>query len=427
MRKLHRIPSFKLRLDLPSDKLRLREILPFRRSLVAILIVAAINIVFSIPLVTTLQGAITAWSGVESLFDLTHALFLSAWLLGWSLAPLILTLVLVIMLLGREMLLVRRDVLEIGIGLPGFGLFVAYAPAKMRNLRLEQPAKKSGLSWRGRHIAFDYGSKTINFGSAIRPEQFARLASRIHIASGTKIREGEATAEELQAENAAEAITSLARTIKKEAVPASEIQGKPAQLLSLSVVLLIAANLVPVMGALYFGWKLADVMVLYWAESAVIGFFNICKMAVAKGWLTLFAGPFFLGHYGGFMAVHFLFLYTIFIEGPHSNSFGGDLSQVIQLFQNLWPGLLALFVSHGISFFINYLGNQEYKKQTLQTLMSAPYRRIIFMHLTIIIGGGLALIIGDVTAVLLGIIAVKICIDVIAHLREREAKPEVSK
>ena len=72
--------------------------------------------------------------------------------------------------------------------------------------------------------------------------------------------------------------------------------------------MLIFANLVPVAGTLFFGWRLSDVMVLYWAESAIIGFFNLCKIAVIGRWFALLAGPFFLGHFGGFMAVHFLFI-----------------------------------------------------------------------------------------------------------------------
>ena len=44
------------------------------------------------------------WSRFDSLFDLVGALFLSAWLLGWSIAPLLMTAVLLLMLFGREVL-----------------------------------------------------------------------------------------------------------------------------------------------------------------------------------------------------------------------------------------------------------------------------------------------------------------------------------
>ena len=89
-----------------------------------------------------------------------------------------------------------------------------------------------------------------------------------------------------------------------------------------------------------------------------------------------------------------------------------------QLFSGLWPALLALFVSHGFSFFHNFIGRGEYRGRTVKDQMSEPYSRIIFMHLVIIFGGGLTLVLGEATPVLVLIIAVKILFDVRAHLRE---------
>ena len=53
----------------------------------------------------------------------------------------------------------------------------------------------------------------------------------------------------------------------------------------------------------------------------------------------------------------------------------------------LWPALLALFVSHGISFALNFLGRREYQHMTVQKLMAAPYGRIVMMQFTLIFGG----------------------------------------
>ena len=71
---------------------------------------------------------------------------------------------------------------------------------------------------------------------------------------------------------------------------------------------LVAANLVPLAGALFLGWDLAAIMLLYWAESAIIGFFNLCKMLVIGGWGAAFIGVFFIVHFGGFLAGHFIFI-----------------------------------------------------------------------------------------------------------------------
>ena len=134
------------------------------------------------------------------------------------------------------------------------------------------------------------------------------------------------------------------------------VAAAPVTLASASSLALIIANVVPIAGMIFLGWELSDVMVLYWAESAVIGFFNVCKMAVIGRWMTLLAGPFFIGHFGAFMSVHFLFIYTIFVKGLQGDSVaGGSLAEVGQLFFGLWPALAILFASHALSFYRNFL------------------------------------------------------------------------
>ena len=188
-----------------------------------------------------------------------------------------------------------------------------------------------------------------------------------------------------------------------------------------TAVALILANLVPVAGTIFLGWSLGDVMVLYWAESAVIGFFNLLKMLVIGRWMALFIGLFFVVHFGGFMVGHFVFLWSIFIQGFEQHSFE-DTSEVVQHFIGLWPALAALFISHGISFFTNFLGRKEYIGRTINEQMMQPYGRIVLMHLTIIFGGGLAMFLGEPTPVLLLIIGGKIVMDVRAHAKEHLPK-----
>ena len=51
---------------------------------------------------------------------------------------------------------------------------------------------------------------------------------------------------------------------------------------SLSVALLIAVNLIPLLGVLVLGWGLFGIMVLYWLENGIIGLFNLPKIALAS-------------------------------------------------------------------------------------------------------------------------------------------------
>jgi len=389
----------------------------FRRSWIAIAVLVAMDILFLIPAVTTFIQASGEWSRLDSLFDLVGAVFLSAWLLGWSTAPLIMTGILVLMLLGRETLRIRPETIELAIGLPFIGLVAIYEVSKMRNLRLEDPPKKSGSSWRGKHFMFDYGANAVRFGSDVDGEQLAEIRSSINRIHGAAVRRGDASAAETGEPWEAESAIPPSFPSEETAV-----DNGPVTLASASTLALIIANLVPVAGTLFLGWSLSDVLVLYWAESAVVGLFNMGKIIVIGKWGALLAVPFFAGHFGGFMAIHFLFIYTIFVEGVQGmNAPGGDLADVARLFIGLWPALAALFASHAYSFFANFMGRGEYRRRTVREQMTEPYSRIIFMQLVLILGGGLSMIIGQTEPVLAGVIALKIYFDVQAHIREHAA------
>lgn len=413
-------------LDLPGSNEGFRRVFPFRRSWVALAVLLVMDAIFLFPAITTFKQATAQWSQYDSLFDVVAAVFLSAWLLGWALAPLVLTILLVLLLFGREVMRVKPGVVELMIGIPGVGLVAQFDVTHMRNLRFDQPVPKSGRSWRGPHLLFDYGANDYALGSNMSPEDAASMRTDIQMASGKRVRRGEASAEELADvwEPPVVEAVSAAAGAETGAETGAVAPVRPVSLASPSTLALIVANLVPLAGTVFLGWRLSDVMVLYWAESAIIGFYNVCKMAVIGKWAALAAGPFFMGHFGGFMAVHFLFIYTLFVQGAGNTDGGGDLAEVSALFISLWPALLALFVSHGLSFFTNFMGNREYLHRTISKQMSEPYSRIIFMHMVLIFGGGLSLVLGEPAPVILGVIVLKIIFDVRAHMKEHGYKKE---
>ncbi len=410
-------PRIRPALDRPGDGSDYRRVLPFKRAWEVIAILAVFDLIFLVPAIHTFQQAVSEWSKFDDLFDLVAALFLSAWLLGWSIAPILLTTVVALMMFGREVIKVHNDQVVIFFGLPGIGVAASYRVSSMRNMRIEHPQKKSGKSWRGDHVAFDYGANPMAVGSELDHHDLADILNGIRSGSGQSVRRGDATPEELSGEW--QQPDTLALQDDPQDLPNShQPDGEPLSLTSPSTLVLILVNLVPLAGAAFLGWDLGNVMVLYWAESAVIGFFNVCKIIVISRWFALLAVPFFIGHFGGFMAVHFLFIYGLFIQGPQDTS-GGDLTEVAQMFIHLWPALALLFVSHAFSFVRNFLGRREYRNRSAKNLMSEPYGRIIFMHLVVILGGGLTLVLGESTPVLMVVIALKIWIDVKAHLKQR--------
>ncbi len=410
-------PRFRIAFDQAAGTGEFREVMPFRRSWLAIAVIAVFDLVFIVPAVMTFREAVAAWSRFDNLFDLVGALFLSAWLLGWCFAPLALTTLLLLAAIGREVLRARPGTLTISTGVPAIGLGAEYSVAAMRNLRIRKAPPRSAKSWRGPHLVFDYGANSVAFGTDLDQSDLRRLRASIETASGKSIRSGDATPEELEGKWQADTAPPVVAASATDATT----PGQPLRLLSASTLALILANLVPVLGTVYLGWRLSDVMVLYWSESAVIGLFNVLKIAVVGRWLALVAAPFFVSHFGAFMAVHFLFVYGFFVQGPNDLSFG-DLARVMRTFTDLWPALLVLLVSHAVSFFVNFIGRGERRDSTLEDLMTEPYSRIIFMHLVIIFGGGLTLVLGEATPVLLLVILVKIVVDVRAHLRQHRPK-----
>jgi hypothetical protein len=238
----------------------------------------------------------------------------------------------------------------------------------------------------------------------------------------------------------------------------------------LAVAALIAANLLPLPGVLLLGWDAASLFFVYWLESAVVGLYNLLRMAMAQGTGDirnpvrsgatgtvdveqieqarrelaerhpraarlleralavaaaasdepdaatrptpagvqligkLFMLPFFIVHYGIFMAVHLTFLFSLF--GPPRLP--------------PWQAALvaaALLASHGLSYLVHFIGRQEYLWVTPQDQMGRPYGRVVVMHLTILFGGFLVMQFGAPAAALIVLVALKLGIDLAAHLR----------
>ncbi|MHC5077279.1 MAG: DUF6498-containing protein, partial [Planctomycetota bacterium] len=192
--------------------------------------------------------------------------------------------------------------------------------------------------------------------------------------------------------------------------------------LTLPVAALIIANVIPIWGVLYFGWDAFYIVLLYWAENLAVGFYNVLKMALVRqsnviGHIAkVFPIVFFMVHYGGFTAIHGFFVLQLFQNGEELEFFGKEtwpcffvflqmLFNVIRATYSIIPtnmkyAILALFVSHGISFGYNYIYKKEYLTAKIESLMGQPYGRVVVMHIAIIFGAFLTISIGSPLGVL---------------------------
>jgi hypothetical protein len=195
--------------------------------------------------------------------------------------------------------------------------------------------------------------------------------------------------------------------------------------LPIAVLFLIAVNTIPLFGVLFFGWSLFAIMFLYWIENGIIGFFNVFKIALARApgpsRFTVGGRPispsnkelrivFFIVHYGVFWTVHGVFVFAFF--GMSSGLFSGVGLRGVAI------AAAALFLSHGVSFLVNFLGKEEYLTVSPDQQMTEPYSRVVALHVTILAGGFLAGSLGAPLAALVLLVLLKTAIDLFAHLRE---------
>jgi cytochrome c oxidase subunit IV len=210
-----------------------------------------------------------------------------------------------------------------------------------------------------------------------------------------------------------------------------------------AVVALVVANAIPLIGVLFFGWSVWTILIVYWLENGIVGGFNVLKMARAQGgddsaatsWSLngrpaasmAKAGliPFFIIHYGVFWVVHGVFVFTL----PLFVSIGANGSDIGQA-PDIWTILFAvaaLFVSHGLSYLFNYIGNGEYLRTSPIVQMFAPYGRLVVLHVTIIFGAIAISMTGAPVAAIVILVVLKTAMDLGLHLHEhrRLAGPAV--
>jgi hypothetical protein len=193
-----------------------------------------------------------------------------------------------------------------------------------------------------------------------------------------------------------------------------------------SVIVLIISNLVPVFGVLFLDWDIFQVMMLFWAENVVIGVFNIFKMLCSTAGNSAHGSkksaiiPFFIAHYGIFTLVHGVLVFTIFGDIFENDDLlaGASVTYHSLMIPALGWAAAALTLSHAISFVTNYLGKGEYRNTTLDQLMVQPYTRVIILHITILIGGFLVMFFGAPLIGLILLIALKIYIDILSHVKQ---------
>jgi hypothetical protein len=195
--------------------------------------------------------------------------------------------------------------------------------------------------------------------------------------------------------------------------------------------MLVAANLVPLAGVLFWEWNAFALIVLFWMESVVIGGSIVLQMLCVRPreaalWLAkLFLVPLFCVLYGVPTAFYGAIVLSLFgsLVSPGRYGAAGPLDAWAPAARaaadyGLWPALAALAASYLFSFFWNTLYRGEFRRATLSGLIGKPFGRMIVVHIVVIVGGIASLMLGSPVWALLLLVAFKMVLDWTGHRNE---------
>ena len=190
-----------------------------------------------------------------------------------------------------------------------------------------------------------------------------------------------------------------------------------AKLTYVQLLSIVALNCLPLVGVLAFDWSIFHIVFVYWLENVVIGVYTALRMLV-RGWQTPgdFAFPFltafFCVHYGFFCFGHGTFVVALFGDTGLRSLVGVVTDQLANV------EVLAAFIALCLMQAYRALNQHRHQVLTVQQLMTAPYKRIVVLHIAIIGSGFAVTAMAEPVLGLVLLVALKVGFDLFAASRD---------
>lgn len=163
---------------------------------------------------------------------------------------------------------------------------------------------------------------------------------------------------------------------------------------------MVYVNALFLLGLLIVGYVSALAVVMaYFIESIILGVFNAVKMGFSTSYANRIEGGgsanyslilFFCFHYGFFIAIQSIFVFSFF------EMEGGLFKEPFALIQNysdllklegMWLLIASIVFTNLLAFVMNFLAEKRYTEFTANELMSKPYLRIFVQQFVVILSG----------------------------------------
>lgn len=168
-----------------------------------------------------------------------------------------------------------------------------------------------------------------------------------------------------------------------------------------STLLLIMANVAVIILAIWQNWSFGNMLWIYWYQSVIIGIFHFFRLLFFKGQFeptllrlndpkvdgSLRELPLSVGWGSNiFVALFFALHYGFFHYGYASFLILMPNETFLSILTKIWPAVLIFTINHLLSLFLN-LVNDKNDSKSMAELFAEPYKRIMPMHLIIMIYG----------------------------------------